>query len=679
MTIRPRLRFAALIICLITCFDLLPGAFSLRASGIGGKGPSAVIDEIIKEEADALGASGAQELLDSVYSKTAGDSNDWFVFSLARYKGERYDFSRWANALVENVKKSGKADSRQALLLAVMGAGKKEISGFLDQPLDGMGIMTGIYSLHLLNSSCSSPAYSAESLIGRFTDDWLLPDGGWALNGTKADTDVTAMAVQALAPHRNSSEAVRSAVDKALGILSSRQLADGGYKNFYGDECPETAAQVIVALTSLGIDPQKDERFIKNGRSVVDGMLSFRGGRGCSHTADGEYNALATAQTLYALVSMHRLRQGMSGLYVIDKSLSVDITEPDTSSARPYPAGTGETVTTAAKAEETTKKTETKTTDAASTGAAEKSAAGQTSATERAPETKPTRSVRRKADATGAAAGKKENKKTETAEKTGSVKHARTSAAYEEEPVSETDPPESEAISAEALSEEGHAVIEAETEAAEESVSEQTEEDAPAEKKAPPIKAVLSVCAVFAGVAAAALLFFLKKNRKPLNYIIIAAVTAAAVSFIAFADIKTPDEYYVTESVTAADTITATIEIRCDTVAGRGDEEMTPSDGVILEKTEYTLEKGATVYDCLIKAAKENRLQLEDSSQTLSDHSLAYIAGINYLYEFDYGEMSGWMYSVNGSFADKGCGEYVLEDGDEISWRYTCDLGDDLK
>jgi hypothetical protein len=55
-----------------------------------------------------------------------------------------------------------------------------------------------------------------------------------------------------------------------------------------------------------------------------------------------------------------------------------------------------------------------------------------------------------------------------------------------------------------------------------------------------------------------------------------------------------------------------------------------------------------------------------------------YIEGINYLYEFDAGEQSGWMYRVNGAFPNYGCSDYILEDGDSIVWAYTCDMGRDL-
>ena len=56
----------------------------------------------------------------------------------------------------------------------------------------------------------------------------------------------------------------------------------------------------------------------------------------------------------------------------------------------------------------------------------------------------------------------------------------------------------------------------------------------------------------------------------------------------------------------------------------------------------------------------------------------AYIMGINNIYEFDAGELSGWTYKVNGWYPNYGCSRYQLQPGDEIEWHYTCDLGRDL-
>ena len=141
-----------------------------------------------------------------------------------------------------------------------------------------------------------------------------LADSGWSLSGDEADPDMTAMAIQALAPYYKTNAEVKAAVDKALDRLSVMQTSAGGYLS-WGTLNSESCAQVIVALTALGIDPATDTRFIKNGCSVVDALLAFYIDGGFRHTMDGEINGMATEQGYYALVSYARLNENKTGLY----------------------------------------------------------------------------------------------------------------------------------------------------------------------------------------------------------------------------------------------------------------------------------------------------------------------------------------------------------------------------
>ena len=142
-----------------------------------------------------------------------------------------------------------------------------------------------------------------------------LEDGGWALSGQKADSDVTGMAIQSLAPYYEKDAKVKEAVDKALAALSEIQLPNGGYGSMDG-ACSESCAQVIVALTALGINPETDARFIKNGVSVVDAMCLFAvDGGGFAHVPNGALNGMATEQAQYALVSYFRFLDGKTALY----------------------------------------------------------------------------------------------------------------------------------------------------------------------------------------------------------------------------------------------------------------------------------------------------------------------------------------------------------------------------
>ena len=142
-----------------------------------------------------------------------------------------------------------------------------------------------------------------------------LEDGGWALSGKVADPDMTGMAIQSLAPYYETNAEVKAAIDKAIICLSEKQYDNGGFGSIDGI-CSESCAQVIVALTALGINPETDARFVKNGVSVVDAMCLFAvEGGGFAHIPDAGINGMATEQAQYALASYFRFLDGKTSLY----------------------------------------------------------------------------------------------------------------------------------------------------------------------------------------------------------------------------------------------------------------------------------------------------------------------------------------------------------------------------
>ena len=114
------------------------------------------------------------------------------------------------------------------------------------------------------------------------------PDGGWTLLGEASDVDMTAMALTSLSPYLENRD-VQAAVERALTCLSRVQQDNGGFMS-WGTVNSESCAQVIVALTSLGIDPAADSRFIKNGASPLDGLCAFACVGGGSNAIGSFYN-----------------------------------------------------------------------------------------------------------------------------------------------------------------------------------------------------------------------------------------------------------------------------------------------------------------------------------------------------------------------------------------------------
>lgn len=157
--------------------------------------------------------------------------------------------------------------------------------------------------------------------------------GGWVLGGygSSSDVDITAMAIQSLAPYYNDdtvytftnanskvevSKTVRQCIDEALDRLGTMMNENAGFTSWNTDNV-ESISQVVVALCSLGINPASDGRFItSDGKTLLDGMLRFRlSDGGFCHILGGGWNSMANDQATYALVSYWRLENGMRALY----------------------------------------------------------------------------------------------------------------------------------------------------------------------------------------------------------------------------------------------------------------------------------------------------------------------------------------------------------------------------
>lgn len=284
----------------------------------------------------------SQAALASKAGLTAGTSGgEWVALGLAR-SGSISDTlaEQYAQAAYQYVKKKGSStisdsksteNSRMILALTSIGKDPSDVAGYdLLEPLADLdyvksqGINGPIFALIALDSHdyeipkavAGKTQTTREALIDAILAA-QLSDGGWNVNGNGADADMTAMAIQALAPYYSSNAKVKSAVDDALKRLSKMQEVNGGYTS-WGTANAESVAQVIVALTSLGIDPASDGRFIKNGYSTLDALATFyndKGGFKHSQSDTTSSNGLATEQAYYALASWYRLKNGKTSLY----------------------------------------------------------------------------------------------------------------------------------------------------------------------------------------------------------------------------------------------------------------------------------------------------------------------------------------------------------------------------
>ena len=164
-----------------------------------------------------------------------------------------------------------------------------------------------------------NPAAKTQATRQLYIDEIIknqMKDGGWSLTGTgDSDVDITAMALQALAKYQDQ-KAVKTATDSALTWLSKNQDSKGGFAS-WGTTNVESVAQVIVALCELGISLD-DSRFVKNGHTLTENLLSFRQSNGgFYHVLDGSdgNNQMSAEQGFYALVAIDRAENGKNSLY----------------------------------------------------------------------------------------------------------------------------------------------------------------------------------------------------------------------------------------------------------------------------------------------------------------------------------------------------------------------------
>lgn len=280
------------------------------------------------------------------------NNGEWLAIGLARAES---DTSDWAEAyyaevgtqnITNNQLHSVKSTENARVILALTALGydpadvngSNLLAGFTDMTyVSKQGVNGPIWALIALDSKDydePNTNVTRDALIDAILAA-QLNDGGWALNSQgddPADPDMTGMALTALAPYYSTHNSVKAAVDKALDCLSNKQNADGGFTSS-GDATAESCAQVIVALSALGIDADNDERFIKNGKSVLDALLAYHVDGGFEHVANGGKNTMTTEQGFYALVAYNRFVNGKPALYDMSDVAAREETEQQPATA----------------------------------------------------------------------------------------------------------------------------------------------------------------------------------------------------------------------------------------------------------------------------------------------------------------------------------------------------------
>ncbi len=356
---------------MILCFGLygspISAAESAAQSAVMALNP---VDDLSEDTEAAIentilwvrgdGDYAINELLLQSAGYTGGD---WLAIALGRY-GYPDDYDAFLEALDDHVstlyQEEGKLDRNKAtewhrISLAILALGGDPTAFGTDgsgnainliadgtyEPLTPslwtQGINGAIFGLITLDTmEYAVPAlaeFQRDEIIAEILSR-QMDDGGFAMSTdtTEAsDPDITAMTLQSLAPYVDSEtlydgETVGAVVAEAVAWLSEAQEAGGDFQS-WGYLNSESVSQTIVALCSLGINPDTDARFIKNGNSLMDGLMKYYNSEdgGFIHSftfdpdnpdvAEGESNYMATDQARLALIAYYRLANGYNAFY----------------------------------------------------------------------------------------------------------------------------------------------------------------------------------------------------------------------------------------------------------------------------------------------------------------------------------------------------------------------------
>ncbi len=266
--------------------------------------------------------------------------NEWNLLTIAKSNNKNKSNTWLMNKYCSNLAATLKANGnklpdgkitdyeRVIILLSALGKNPANFYGVnLLEPLadyetvTSVGINAVIYALLALDSGnytipkTKTGTQATKKMYLDYILNAELPNGGfnWGYDDA-VDPDLTVMAITALAPYRKYDK-VSKVIDSAVEALAAIQTDDGSMES-WGSRNSDSTAWVVIALTTLGIDPRKDERFIKNETPVLDALMMFYMGEGqFSWVVDDAYNAYSTTECAMALTAYINFLAGRTALF----------------------------------------------------------------------------------------------------------------------------------------------------------------------------------------------------------------------------------------------------------------------------------------------------------------------------------------------------------------------------
>lgn len=294
------------------------------------------IPEVTKTTAEEMLEGVTKKITSSEHNKTGFEWENMVLSRLGKMSDED------KNAYIADLKKYISENTldkptdfaKYTIVLSSMGIdasafdGKDLVNKLTDTEFDKKTGLNGvIYALIALDSKpyLSDEVKLRDALVKEILDS-QLDDGGWAFFGDNYDCDMTAMALKALATYCSKRDDVKNAADKAVNLLSEVQRDNGTFCGFDGAENCDSTAEIITALSVLGIDASADKRFVKSG-SAIDGLSLFYKDGEFSHTLNDTANKYSTSEAFQALCAYNRFKNGRTLLYDMSDAFAKHKTE----------------------------------------------------------------------------------------------------------------------------------------------------------------------------------------------------------------------------------------------------------------------------------------------------------------------------------------------------------------
>ncbi len=263
------------------------------------------------------------EVLGKIATTYIDASSDWIVMDMGAYadyipeaqnKLTEEAKQQYINSAIKTIKDT---TSDKDIVKAVLGLAAIEKNPELLYPA---GSDTSISAIQKLNSITKSTSawvapytlavynqgdYDTDGYETEIINALLAKQEGNGCFNEYGTIDTTANIIAGLSFYIDRPE-VAAAIENAVNYLSTQQNADGTFSDGYSGANSNSTAMVAIGLCAAGVDLINDTRFIKNDKSILDGLMSFlvTDGNGFGYTNNEAINAMATEQSFRALISI---------------------------------------------------------------------------------------------------------------------------------------------------------------------------------------------------------------------------------------------------------------------------------------------------------------------------------------------------------------------------------------